>query len=96
MSDIPLARKILEGARAQADEDGYAYLVGKIDAALALMVRRKPNAPVAPDRSKPVTPEVSEQMRTLKRQHPELSQMAIAMMVGCASGRVSEALHHDR
>ena len=93
-SCIPAARQKL---RAIADE------LTAVNPALALriayvidhlMVRRvsEYSRAAARDRLRRLTPELAAEIRKVKREHPDLAQDEIAILLGCGAGRVSEAL----
>lgn len=90
MSDIPLARKILEDALESSDQHVLHLLIRQ---ALALMTRPPiASRRVAPPRSSAVTPELVHRIKVLARTYPNVSLQHIAFLTHTNAGRVSEVL----
>lgn len=92
MSDVPLARRLLESLLPQLPVDA----ANVVSQAIALMHRRPYAKPRAPERSAPVDAEVAAAIRAYVRAHPRMSEQDVALIFRTNPGRVSEALHGDR
>lgn len=92
MSDIPRARRILADIAPHVPEPHREAF----NAALAALYRRPPAKPRGPVRKRHVDPELAAAIRAYARHNPAAHIQDIAVMFGTNSGRVSEALHHDR
>lgn len=92
MSDIPRARRLLASIAPHVpDAHQEAF-----QAALAALYRRAPAKPRGPAKKRHVGPELAEAIRAYVRSNPRAHIQDIAETFGTNSGRVSEALHHDR
>ena len=65
-------------------------------AALADELPRRRIAKRTPNSANPMTDEIAEEIRRLKKLHPNESQLKIANRVGVNQGRVSEVLSGKR
>lgn len=86
MSNIPLARKLLQQA---LDDDGVDRSL--IQAALDLMTR-EPAARKAAPRSRRLTPALKMSIRLFARENPGMSLQEIGAMFGVNDGRVSQSI----
>lgn len=95
MSDIPLARQIIDGLIDELEAAGEARLAAKLEGLVPLLYRRQ-RVRQARARSEPMTPDLARVIRAFAARHPDLPIDDIAARFAVNAGRVSEALHHDR
>lgn len=89
MSNIPHARRLLEGIAADAPE----ALRDRIIVAISLLHRRPYAKPVAQPRGTYVDADTAAMIRAYVSKNPEKAIQDVALIFGCNPGRVSEALH---
>jgi len=96
MSNIPLARDMIDEVVAALTVRGHRDLAVRLLAARAELFRRPMARKPARRRSPPVDAELAEALRRYARLHPDMPNRAIGQRFGVDGGRVSEALHGDR
>ncbi len=97
MSNVPLARERILDVADKCRAAGLEREAVELERIVETLLFRRPYArPRAPVASIAADGDVPAAMRRFAAAHPELTQQEIAVRFEVNSGRVSEALHHDR
>ncbi len=96
MSDIPMARKMIEDIADYADRLNHGDISSALRAVLPILTRRGRVRPTAARRSTVVDAHTAQQIRVYAKTRPWLSLQEVADVFKTNPGRVSEALHGDR